>query len=53
MQVSSPEMVTEEAADTKVLKKGNSTVLTMGLVTADGRAKLLVPSDANGNDLEV
>ena len=52
MQVSSPEMEAGEATD-KRDKNENSPVLVMGLVTAGGREKLCVPSDANGNDLEV
>ena len=43
-----------EDADKKEVNKENSPVLVMGLVTAaGGREKLLVPLDANGNDLEV
>ena len=41
-----------EATD-KRQKNGNSTDLIMGLVTAGGREKLCIASDANGNDLEV
>ena len=40
-------------ATNKREKNVNSPVLVMGLVTAGGRGKLCVPSDANGNDLEV
>ena len=46
------EMEAGEATD-KREKNGNSTDLIMGLVTAGGREKLCIASDANGNDLEV
>ena len=54
LQVSSPDMEAGDAEDKKESADyGKSTVLVMGLVTASGgRDKLLVPSEANGNDLE-
>ena len=45
-----------EVGDTTEKKEAENEsppVLTLGLMTAGSRAKLLVPLDANGNDLEV
>ena len=52
-QVSSPDMEVGEATEKKEAENESSPLLTLGLVTASSRDRLLVPLDANGNDLEV